>query len=138
MASILIVDDSASTRIAMKVLLQREGHTVGVAEDGLQGLKAIETACPDAMVMDVIMPDMDGYTLLHRIRTHASPAIRALPVVCMTGRDKLEDLIHGLGVQGFVRKHRGCLEEITEILSHELEGTTPAEAIPLISQGRWA
>jgi CheY-like chemotaxis protein len=127
MSCILIVDDSSSTRIAMKVFLQREGHSVVLAEDGRRGLEALEDSCPDAVLMDVIMPDMDGYTMLHCIRTHSDQKIRTIPVIAMTGRDKLEELLQGLGVQGFVRKHSGCFQEIAAILADVIEATDSLE-----------
>jgi CheY-like chemotaxis protein len=78
---ILVVDDDPDIRSVIRMVLETEGYAVDVAEDGFAALRAVETARPDCVVLDVMMPGMDGHAVLGRIRTGARPA---LPVVMLT------------------------------------------------------
>jgi CheY-like chemotaxis protein len=81
MARILVVDDQLPVRNAIKVALEHEGHTVIVAEGGSAGLNAIEAFAFDLVIVDLIMPGMDG---LESIRTFRENAPR-VPVIAMSG-----------------------------------------------------
>ncbi|MDQ1712703.1 MAG: hypothetical protein QOE45_2153 [Frankiaceae bacterium] len=78
---ILVVDDDASVREMVRLVLETEGYVVDVAEDGFAALRAVERTVPDCVVLDVMMPGMDGHAVLGRIRASAS---RMLPVVMLT------------------------------------------------------
>ena len=81
MATILIVDDSASMRQMVEFTLKEAGHQVMVAEDGVMALNLAKGAASDLVITDINMPNMDGVTLVKRVRaggTHASTPILIL------------------------------------------------------------
>ena len=82
MPDILVIDDDPSIRALVKDVLEIEGYTVHLAEDGFAGLRAIEASRPDCVVLDVMMPGMDGHAVLQRIRS--ADGGPDLPVVMLT------------------------------------------------------
>ena len=78
---ILVVDDDPDVRSVIREVLETEGYAVDVAEDGFAALRAVEATQPDCVVLDVMMPGMDGHAVLNRIRTSTRPT---LPVVMLT------------------------------------------------------
>ena len=82
MRNILVVDDDASVRSLVRDVLEVEGYEVDVAEDGFAALRRIAAQRPDCVVLDVMMPGMDGHAVLQRIR--AADGGPALPVVMLT------------------------------------------------------
>ncbi|MEX2288913.1 MAG: response regulator transcription factor [Mycobacteriales bacterium] len=82
MTKILVVDDDASVRHLVRDVLEVEGYDVELAEDGFAALRRIEAGRPDCVVLDVMMPGMDGHAVLQRIR--AGDGGSALPVVMLT------------------------------------------------------
>jgi DNA-binding response OmpR family regulator len=82
MPKILVVDDDPSVRSLVTDSLEIEGYEVVVAEDGFAGLRAIEAHRPDCVLLDVMMPGLDGHQVLQRIR--AGEEGHALPVVMLT------------------------------------------------------
>ncbi|MES1157948.1 MAG: response regulator, partial [Haliangium ochraceum] len=81
---VLVVEDDEPTRDLMRRTLESAGHAVAVAENGQVGLERVETELPDVVVLDLMMPVMDGFTFLHHLR--ASPARANLPVIVATAR----------------------------------------------------
>ena len=79
---ILVVDDDESVRGLVRDVLEVEGHAVDVAADGFAALRRLAACRPDAVVLDVMMPGMDGYAVLSRIRS--SEVDYDLPVVMLT------------------------------------------------------
>jgi DNA-binding response OmpR family regulator len=82
MPKILVVDDDPSIRSLVTATLELEGYEVSCAEDGFAGLRAIEAIRPDCVLLDVMMPGLDGHQVLQRIRAAESGA--DLPVVMLT------------------------------------------------------
>ena len=82
MASILVVDDDASVRALLRDLLECEGHEVRTADDGFAALRAVAAERPDCVVLDVMMPGMDGHEVLARLRAMTDGL--ELPVVMLT------------------------------------------------------
>jgi CheY-like chemotaxis protein len=82
MARILVVDDEPTVRALVRDVLEAEGHEVVLAEDGFAALRAVEAHRPDCVVLDVMMPGMDGHAVLQRLR--ASEGGLDLPVVMLT------------------------------------------------------
>jgi len=81
MPKILVIDDDAAVRQLVADVLELEGFEVVTAEDGFAGLRAIDATSPDCVVLDVMMPGLDGHAVLQRIRTGTT---RHLPVVMLT------------------------------------------------------
>ena len=82
MARILVVDDEPTIRALLRDVLEEEGHEVLLAEDGHAGLRMVEQLHPDCVVLDVMMPGLDGHEVLQRVR--ASRGGYSLPVVMLT------------------------------------------------------
>ena len=82
MTQILIVDDDPNVRALVRDVLECEGYAVETVADGYAALRSIEACVPDCVVLDVMMPGMDGHEVLARIRARAGGA--ALAVVMLT------------------------------------------------------
>jgi CheY-like chemotaxis protein len=82
MLKILVVDDDVAVRSLVRDVLEVEGYAVELAEDGFSALRRIEAERPDCVVLDVMMPGMDGHGVLSRIRSGEGGA--GLPVVMLT------------------------------------------------------
>ena len=89
---ILVVDDDRSLRDALRRALTLGGYDVALAEGGQEGLTKIATQTPDAVVLDIGMPDVDGLEVCRRLRT----AGNRVPVLILTARDAVADRIDGL------------------------------------------
>lgn len=83
MALIVVADDDDDLRALLKLVLQRDGHTVVTAPDGAAGLRAVREHRPDALVSDIDMPHMTGLELCAALR--ADPEFRHLPVLLISG-----------------------------------------------------
>ena len=81
---VLVVDDDEDLRVLVRKSLTRAGHRVIEADNGIEGLELIGNQTPDLVVLDLNMPDVDGFEVLRRIR--ANEANRALPVIVLTAQ----------------------------------------------------
>jgi len=104
---ILIVDDDEDVRGLVRELLERAGHTVREAEDGREALKMLYDARPDLIVLDIAMPELDGWSTLERIRDMTD-----VPVLMLTAREGELEAVRGLraGADDYVRKPFGRQE----------------------------
>ncbi|MFF4534375.1 response regulator transcription factor [Streptomyces sp. NPDC001407] len=93
---VLVVDDEAPLAELLCLALRYEGWDVRTAADGMSALRAAHDFRPDAVVLDVMLPDMDGLTVLGRLR-HERPDV---PVLFLTAKDSVEDRIAGLTAGG--------------------------------------
>ncbi|MEO5877199.1 MAG: response regulator transcription factor [Streptosporangiaceae bacterium] len=91
-AHILVVDDEPAVRESLVSSLIFEGYQVSEASDGLEALEQVDKADPDLVVLDVLMPRMDGLTACRRLRTQGDN----LPVLMLTARDMVGDRVTGL------------------------------------------
>jgi two-component system response regulator MprA len=89
---VLVVDDDPDVREAVETALELEGHRVMGAADGLEALKRLGQAEYDAVVLDVLMPNLDGFEVCRRLRA----AGNRTPILIVTARDSEEDTIRGL------------------------------------------
>ncbi len=104
MANILIVDDSPEVRVALTATLEDAGHTVSEASEGRDVVEQAALIQPDAIVLDINMPDVDGITALRGLRS--DPLTRDLPVVMLTavaGLDHVQTAI-AAGAQDYLLK----------------------------------
>ena len=91
---VLVVEDEPDVLNAVAAFLREEGFYVDTAANGEDGLFKAITWEYDAILLDVMLPDMDGYQVLHTLRTDASTA--HIPVIFISGMDRPEDLARGL------------------------------------------
>lgn len=115
-ASILVVDDSLTTRSLEKSILETQGYRVGVAVDGVQALEQIRTEAPDLVISDVMMPRMSGFELLAAIKADAT--LKSIPVILVTSLESSEEQARGLelGADAYIVKHRFDQRELLRIV----------------------
>ena len=103
-ARVLVVDDSSVVRELIAVNLELEGLEVVRCIDGLEALDRVAEQRPDAITLDVMMPRLDGFSLVERLR--ADRATADIPIVIVTGRASAADLARGeaLGVDAYLTK----------------------------------
>ncbi|MFA9445761.1 response regulator transcription factor [Egicoccus sp. AB-alg6-2] len=91
--TIAVIEDEVTIATSVAKRLQAEGHRVEIAHDGLAGVALCERIRPDVVVLDVMLPGIDGYEVCRRIQRE-----RPVPVLMLTARDDETDLLVGLGV----------------------------------------
>ena len=99
---ILVVDDEQQLALAVKIRLQSVGYEVVTASDGQQGLELVEKERPDLVILDVLMPNMDGYSCLREINARFGRG--KVPVIILTARDRMKDLFELEGIEDYVIK----------------------------------
>jgi DNA-binding response OmpR family regulator len=109
---ILVVDDDADIRTLLRSLLERAEYVVTEAENGRAGLRAFYAAAPDLVVLDVAMPELDGWATLERIRD-----LSDLPVLMLTARSSELERVRGLthGADDYVSKPFGKQELLARV-----------------------
>lgn len=101
---ILVVDDEEDMQKLLKIRLEQENFAVVIAGDGVAAIKAAELETPDFIIMDIMMPNMDGYTCLKEIRRIQK--IKDTPVLMLSGKEeeKIRDLFAFQKISGYVEK----------------------------------
>ncbi|MEI6235234.1 MAG: response regulator [Planctomycetota bacterium] len=114
-ACILIVDDNPMGRDALEELLFGQGYTLATAEDGPSALQKAADISPDLILLDVMMPGMDGYEVCRRIR--ANPQLAETPVILVTALDDQASRLQGLeaGADDFISKPYNRIELRTRV-----------------------
>lgn len=93
---ILIIDDDLDTLRLVGMMLQRQGYEIAVATNGQQGLARAAEVNPDLIVLDIMMPDLDGYTVARRLREN--PRTAGIPILMFTAKSQLDDKVAGFEV----------------------------------------
>ncbi|MET1155298.1 response regulator [Arthrobacter sp.] len=121
-AKLLVVDDEPNIRELLSTSLRFAGFEVVAAANGREALEAAEAHMPDLAVLDVMLPDMDGFTVTRKLRASG----RHFPVVFLTARDDTEDKVTGLTVGGddYVTKPFS-LDEVVARIRAVLRRTRP-------------
>jgi two-component system, NtrC family, sensor kinase len=129
-ATVLVIDDSATFRDALQIALERAGHRVLTAATGEDGLRMAAHARPAAIVVDGVLPGIDGPTVIRRIRLDA--ALRSTPCILLTASADQSAEVAALdaGADTFVRK-----EEDVAVLLARLAAVLRASATPLHDDG---
>lgn len=128
--AVLVVDDEPSILELVRLYLTREGYRVETACDGMQALEAVERLRPDLMVLDIMLPEVDGFEVCRRVRAHS-----ALPIIMLTARDDDVDKIVGLelGADDYLTKPFNPRELVARVkaILRRAEPRPAAEHIPL-------
>lgn len=105
--TILVVDDSPTVRKLIAGKLEKSGHEVFCAEDGIAAMSHLEGVVPDLVLLDITMPRMDGYEVCKRIRSNDQT--KDVPVVMISGKDGFFDKVRGrmAGTSGYITKPFG-------------------------------
>jgi two-component system, OmpR family, alkaline phosphatase synthesis response regulator PhoP len=101
---ILVVEDDPKSMILTKDLLQISGFSTVQATDGKQGVVVATSAKPDLILMDIMMPKMDGYSACHELKSN--PDTKNIPIIMLTavGYDLNKKLAQNVGAQGYITK----------------------------------
>ncbi|WP_296703258.1 response regulator transcription factor [Thiocapsa sp. UBA6158] len=116
---ILIVDDEPNIVISLEFLMMREGHEVRVARDGEAGLAAVRTHRPDLVVLDVMMPKLDGFAVLEAVRSDPDLAGTRILMLTAKGREAEQNKGLALGADAYMSKPfstRDLVEKVKELL----------------------
>jgi DNA-binding response OmpR family regulator len=96
---VLVIDDEAPIRMLCRVNLEAEGMEVLEAPDGARGIELVRSESPDAVILDVMMPGVDGWQVARSLL--ADEATKRIPIVFLTARADARDRLRGLEVGGF-------------------------------------
>ena len=98
MTTVLVIDDEAPIRLLCRVNLEAEGMQVIEAADGATGLEVARAESPDAILLDVMMPGLDGWTVAERLLE--DEATRRIPIIFLTARAEVRDRARGIDLGG--------------------------------------
>ncbi len=117
-ATILVVDDAPDSLRFLTDTLEGEGYGVRIARDGMAALASLAAELPDLVLMDAVMPGIDGFETTRRIK--ADPALASVPVIFMTGLSETENIVDGLAAGGvdYVKKPIVLAELLARLKVH--------------------
>ncbi len=123
--NILLVEDEPDLSVIIHNTLSAQGFNVRIAKDGEEGLRMFYAEKPDVLVADVMMPKMDGFTMVRHIRRTDLQT----PVLFLTARSAIDDVVEGfeLGANDYLKKPFGIMELIVRLRA--LAGRRPEQAI---------
>ena len=127
---ILVVDDEPRIIGFIRMNLELEGHHVIEAHNGLEALEAVRTKLPDIVLLDVMMPDLDGFETLRMLREFSD-----IPVIMLTAKGEENDRVYGLelGADDYITKPFGPRELSSRIKAvlrrYDSSGSSPEEAV---------
>jgi len=121
MARILIVDDSPSQLMGIRRIVEKLGHEALTAEDGAAGVELAKKELPDLILMDVVMPNLNGFQATRSISREAST--KHIPVILVTTKDQDTDRMWGMrqGARAYLTKPFSE-EELSEVITSHLAG----------------
>lgn len=132
MKTILIAEDNATNRELLRELLEIRGYSVTEARDGQEALAMVEQAPPDILLLDIGMPLLDGFAVVHQLREN--PRFTALPVVAVTAYAMQGDRekIMTAGFNGYISKpvdSGSLVQELGRLLAHpNTESVPPSQS----------
>jgi twitching motility two-component system response regulator PilH len=132
-ATILIVDDSRTLVHALKSFLEQSGFATVTAFDGLQGVEAARSHQPDLILMDIVMPNMNGFEATRALKR--DPQTATIPVIIVSGAEQPADRVWGtrLGAKGYLAKPLRK-DRLIETIKQVLAQSRAAEATPKTSR----
>jgi two-component system response regulator RegX3 len=136
MAKVLVVEDEQSLREALVFFLEKEGHQVSVAVDGEEAIRVFESTVPEIILLDLMLPKMDGNQVCKQIRQSSN-----VPIIMLTAKDSEIDKIVGLeiGADDYVTKPystRELLARINAVLRRQVEPPITADSVLIAGELR--
>ena len=127
MAKILIVDDSPSQLLGIQRIVEKLGHESITAEDGAAGVEVAKRELPDMVLMDVVMPNLNGFQATRTLSREATT--KHIPVILVTTKDQDTDRVWGMrqGAKAYLAKPFGE-DELAELIAKYLVPGGPAAA----------
>lgn len=106
MARVLIVDDSPTEMYKLTSMLEKHGHQVLKAENGADGVALASLEKPDAVLMDIVMPGLNGFQATRQLSKHTDSSINSIPIIIITTKDQetRQGLGHPPGRSGLLTK----------------------------------
>ena len=125
MARILIVDDSPSQLMGIRRIVEKLGHEAVTAEDGAQGVEVAKRELPDLILMDVVMPNLNGFQATRAITRESTT--KHIPVILVTTKDQDTDRVWGMrqGAKAYLTKPFSEAE-LAEVITGYIGGSTGA------------
>jgi DNA-binding response OmpR family regulator len=132
---VLLVEDNADLAYGLRNNLEIEGYKVDVAGDGTRGLALARTAGPDLIILDLMLPGMDGFRVLRALRDEG----RRLPILVLTARGEEGDKVRGLrlGADDYVTKPFGVLELLARVEALFRRAGSAAATVTLADRERF-
>jgi diguanylate cyclase (GGDEF)-like protein len=114
---VLVVDDDRNLRKIIATNLELAGFAVETAADGREALENVERFLPDVVLLDLMMPHMDGYEVARHLRGHQNPAIANVPIIILTAKSETEDKLRGFeaGADDYITKPFGPQELLARV-----------------------
>ncbi len=115
---VLIVDDTVQNIQVLGTVLREQNYQINVAQNGLQALESVEKVRPDLILLDVMMPEMDGFEACKRLK--ANDETKDIPIIFLTAKVETEDVVHGfdLGAVDYVTKPFNATELLARVHTH--------------------
>jgi len=115
---LLIVDDTQKNIQLLGAILKKEGYQLNVAMNGLQALSQVKKVLPDLILLDVMMPELDGFETCKQLK--ASPDTKDIPVIFLTAKVEVEDIVRGfeLGAIDYLTKPFNTTELLARVETH--------------------
>ena len=113
---ILVVDDEPQLLRMLKTRLAANGYDVVTAEDGTSGLERWQTEKPDLILLDIMMPQMDGYTFIQESKGRSD--LNPVPIIIITAREGMEDLFQMEGINDYIVKPFNDADLLKKIRKH--------------------
>ena len=135
---ILVVDDHEDNIELLRARLEARGYEVDGANDGQQALEQVDKRCPDLILLDVMMPKMDGMEVVRRLKAKiASKELPFIPVIMQTALDSTENKVEGLdaGADDYITKPFGTEELLARIRAALRRDQARRDDEPVISVG---
>lgn len=123
MHKLLIVDDEPNIVMSLEYFFRKKGFEVYIARNGTEALSSVEQHNPDLMLLDIMMPDIDGYEICQRIRK--DPQHKDIKIIFVSAKSRKEDIDKGYeaGADLYVQKpfsNKGLLNEVNQLLTESL------------------
>ncbi len=124
--SVLVVEDDASIALGLRINLEKEGYSVRVEGDGEAGLEAARSKAPDLVILDVMLPNMNGFEVLQTLRREGF----AMPIIVLSARTGEMDKVTGLelGAEDYVSKPFSLAELLARVKAALRRGHAPSRS----------
>lgn len=128
MALVLVVDDEPDIRELIQMNLELAGYRVATAADGREALEAVQREAPDAILLDLMMPDVDGWAVLDQLKSRSGRDLSEIPVFMITARTEPQTRLRG-GIEGALRYITKPFDpaKLVEMLGDALAPSAPPE-----------
>src|SRR5512136_3099086 len=131
---ILIVDDDLDTLRLVGLMLQHQGYRINAASSGIQAISFSQTDRPDLILLDIMMPEMDGYEVARKLRS--DPNTSNIPIIMFTAKSQVDDKVAGYeaGADDYLTKPTQPRELFAHVKAVLARGKKPSTAVPPPSQ----